>query len=50
MIKRLTLLITVVALALSLAACTSKETGLDTDAEGEITVMLYNVTATHMKT
>ena len=42
MIKRLTLLITVVALALSLAACTSKETGLDTDAEGEITVMLYN--------
>lgn len=41
MIKRLTLLITVVTLALTLAACQSKK-GLAADAEGEITVMLYN--------
>ncbi|MDY0347066.1 MAG: ABC transporter substrate-binding protein [Acholeplasma sp.] len=39
--KRLTLLITVVALAFTLAAC-SEKTGLDADAAGEITVMLYN--------
>ncbi len=41
MIKRLTLLITVLTLALTLAAC-EKDSGLDANVAGEVTVMLYN--------